>query len=111
MHLWVLVLKNAHLLTRANVELTVLELIVIYMLAKSFMLGTIAQKLDKKDDTINHIICRLYEKTGAGTHPGLVSFGFVNQFLRRENGDVAIGWEDKTEVQWEWRQRKYGEGR
>ncbi|MBK5283784.1 MAG: hypothetical protein JJE25_00135 [Bacteroidia bacterium] len=109
MHAFVLVLRNAHMLHHTDVELTVFELNIIFFLAESFKLGTIGYKLDKSDVTMGHIICALYEKTGAGTHAGLVTFGFLNKFLKNENGTVAKGWENNDEVVWEWRKRKRGE--
>ena len=111
MYAAVLVLKNAHLHTHINVELTVPDLNLILFIAQGFTNGVIADKLIMSDSTLAHHLTAIYKDTGAGTHGGLTTFGYANKFIKLVNGAAEKNWEDNTEVQWEWRQRKYGDGR
>ena len=80
------VIKNAHLFTKADVFLNVMEIDIIYWMADNKSEDGIGEKVFLSPFTVNKHVGKMYRATGCCTHGGLISYSHKHKIIFYRKG-------------------------
>ncbi|MBK5285294.1 MAG: hypothetical protein JJE25_07800 [Bacteroidia bacterium] len=80
------IIRNAHLFTKADVYLNVMQINIIYWMADNLSEDGIGEKVFRSARCVNTHVGNIYRETGCCTHGGLVSYAHKYKVIFHRKG-------------------------